>query len=200
MAFKAFAFNLNKEEENTIRRMVAVATDEKVQLVDTMSFKPECNKEDIIFLYGKRVHRQFKNSPCRYKLEFPDIPALVDKQGDPETRKHAFQVLVDLKEKLASGELESVQETVNRVVLTEESLPAINADDVLVLQKYIQEQNQDYWQGTTKKGQSVRLTVAPTSSDADVNMTFAELYAVKMAIETLNLKEVEVVPRTKPSK
>ena len=190
MVFKAFAININTKEEEIIKKMAAVVNDSPVEITDLLSYTPTINNTDILFLYGRKAQNYFKNSECRYKVEFPDISVLVGSTNN-KAKQEAYKQLLELKEKLSRPE--EIPPTENKK-LTAEPLPDISPEQILILQEEIIENKKEYWQGKNKQGNTIRLTVKPETSEADINMTFAELYTLKIAMEVLQLKEIEIVP------
>jgi len=198
MSFKAFGFNLTSDHTELIKRMVANITDEQVEVTDVRSFEPEVTREDIVLAYGLQAQRKLQGVRCGVLLEFPDPDRLDMTLGDPEEIRLAQEKLTSFGELLDIHTTEQVhtEEPTNTqsLNLTTEEIPAnLTASDVKKLEEQQFKQGRTHWTGMTRDGRSIRVTVEPEENTADINITFAELYAVMGLVETLRVKELEFV-------
>jgi hypothetical protein len=194
MEFRAYGYNLRKEDYATIEGMFRVITTKKPQVCDIRSYEPESNAGDILFLFGTRATKECKGLKCKTRLEFPDVSKLDAGFGDIEERKEAMQKLLEL-EKVLREDTVPVTE-IQKHILSDESLPALSTSEVLALEETLRKQGISEWRGMSKSGLSVCLSWVPGRTDADINLTFPELYALKAAMETLQIEEFEIVRRT----
>lgn len=199
MGLKAYGFNLQDTDHITISQMIKNVTTKPVEIYDLRSYELDIKEEDIVLLYGHRACKAANGQKCLYSICFPDISQLDEGFGDEEEIKLAQEKLEQLKNALASGILEeltkikhSKQETTHNTT-SEESLPDINSSQVLQLESTLKKKGVMEWLGNSKDGKSFRITIEPQDSPADINLTFAELYGLKMAMETLRAEELEIV-------
>lgn len=207
MGLVAYGFNLNQKNTQTIREMASVITDKPIDVIDLRSFDPTAPEDSVVFFYGESMQvKQAKDKEYKIKVEFPDVDLLDEDFGDIEERRLAYEKLLKIKEALATidkvedevaeSELGTQTEQSESITIHEEELPKLSSTEVLhQLVKAMQENGTKEWTGSTTGGHKVRLTVEPSHSDAEINMTFAELYFIRAAMETLQLKELKIVPR-----
>jgi hypothetical protein len=190
MAHIAYGINLSKNEVEIIRQMIALVTDEPADVYDLRSYQPISTEGDILFLYGDRAIGDCGKLPHRVKLEFPDVSRLVAGFGDEEERELAHQKLLDFKAAIADTQDSAVE----RTVIPEESLPPISTSQALGhLKVALSHENVEAWEGVTKNGKKFRITLVPEESDADIRLTFVELYMIRAAMDTLQVEELEIV-------
>jgi hypothetical protein len=119
---------------------------------------------------------------------FPE-PKQLEPGGDETARVKVWQDLLELKaEPTTKKECKTI---------TEDSLPELTAGDVKSLEKTIKELGIKEWKGVTKDGKSIKLSVVPIEGSEDIKMTFSELYAIKLAMEILQIKEIDIVTNSK---
>ena len=191
---KAFGYNIQPEERETvIIPMAKYATNEPVEILDLRSVKPKVGIDDIIFVYGERSARLIKDFKCRAKVEFPELYKLEKRFGEEEARRLAFDQLSKFKKALLTNTLNVT--TTDRPKFTEETLPSLSSQDILVkLETILRQKGINEWIGTTVNGRTIRITVDNDPKPmADINITFAELFAMKLAMEALQIKELEIV-------
>jgi hypothetical protein len=200
MGFKAFGFSIDAHSEQIIRSMAAVATSEPIDVIDLGTFSADFTNEDMIFIFGEKARREIGDKPAGLRLSFPEVHKLDATFGEEEERKLAYDQLLKLKRLLASNDqketeaAESELGTSNSCTITEEVLPELSSYDVLRYMKAaLRNQGTKEWLGSTKNGKLVRLTLEKEEGKADINMTFAELYLLRLAMETLQVKELEIV-------
>lgn len=196
MEFRAYGYNLRKEDYKTIEAMVKVVTSKIPFICDIRSYEIESNSTDVLFLFGARVIKECKSLDCKIKLEFPDISKLDAGFGEEEERDEAFSKLINLQKVLHKQISTTPKTVVETYKLSEESLPTLNANEILALEETLKKQGVTEWKGITKNGVTICLSWLPGKKDADINLTFAELYALKVAMETLQVEEFEIVRRT----
>lgn len=194
MTFKAFGKNImDPDEYDLIRKMASIVTDEVVEIVDIMSFRPEIEPDDIILVYGEWAQRACNDFKCRARCDLPPIERLPEATGEAELRQEAFEKLLQFKEQLDSdnttGEitLHTTEEPV------EDPLPSFKCDQVKALEEATRGEGLVAWRGTTEDGKSLKLTFRPGTRDADICMTFAELWNLKALKDILHVKELRFV-------
>ena len=50
------------------------------------------------------------------------------------------------------------------------------------------------WHTITPEGHKIKITLEPEENTADINITFSELFFIKAAMETLNVKDLQIIP------
>jgi len=197
MGFVAFGYNLREEDYDLIRKMFQVVTDGPADVYDLQSYDPCATSQDIVFFFGSnRAINAAKENDYKLKIEFPDPIELDATLGDDDLRDIAWKKLKKLKEFLeeeTDTQLERKAETQNPEI---NDLPAISTDKILQQLKVAMAQRGiQSFKCMTQDGREIVLTVEPQKCDADFCMTFAELFALKMAQEVLHVKEFELVPK-----
>lgn len=190
MKFKAYARNLTKEETDTIRKMIGVITSRPAEVYDLNSFGVEVDPDDILFLYGPRAIRMANGFTCKAKIEFDDISVLSSTFGDEGRKEEAYEKLLAFKEQLESGNKEEQSAT---VVTAEDPWPEYSAEQVQALEKSLKEKGVREWKGQLEDGRTFRVAMKSSPKQADIDMTFAELYAIRALKEVLRVKELEFV-------
>lgn len=198
MSFKAFGFNLIDNHIRLIKAMLKNITDEEVEIIDLRCFEPEVGLADIIIAYGFKAQRRLENKKCRARLGFPDPDRLDVAHGDPKERRLAQEKLIKFRDTLDSDTTEVIQTiegpTTKQCLKLTEELPAnLTASDVKKLEEQQFKQGKTHWTGLTADGRSICVSVEPEESTADINLTFAELYAVMGLRDTLRVQELEFV-------
>lgn len=200
MSFIAYGFNLHTKDHDLIRQMVQIVTDKPVDIYDLQNYDPVNTSEDVVFFFGEHWRiKEAKQKDCKIKIEFPDTDRLAPDYGDEDERELAFVKLKKLKDALNSGDIseQSCAEKRQVNVITEESLPDLTSQEVLqYLKAALDNKEVQAWEGPSKNGLKVRLTLETEEGTADINITFAELYFIKAAMETLQIKELELVPKS----
>jgi hypothetical protein len=191
--YRALGYNLREEDEETIRKMVAYASNGSpvsLEISDLRCVVPESEQEDTLLVFGSRASRMTEELPHRVRVEFPDVTKLDADFGEEAEREAAQEKLKELK---ALAE-QTPEKTETSDAITEEDLRQFGSGRALqMLVAACTKKGVESWTGTLKDGRTVRLTIEPEQGEADVNITFAELYSIKAAMETLQIKELEIV-------
>ncbi len=189
MKLKAFGINIQPEEYEIIYKMAAIVTPQPVEAIDLMCKEPEIDPNDVLLLYGVRAARHCGNFKCRAKLELEAIEKLVPGQ-DEELREEAHNKLLQFKEMLDSDSPADDTNTIQTTETVEDPLPSYDCNRLESLEEAVKE-----FRGITEDGKSFKITLRPSTKDADICMTFAELCAVKQAKDLLRWKELQFVHR-----
>jgi hypothetical protein len=138
-----------------------------------------------VFIFGEKADRQIGDISVRARLVFGSLADLDGTFGNEDLRREAFEQLQKLKE------AQSVkQEHISKI--SESTLPSLTSDQVLIqLRQAISGQD---WVGTTKDGRIIRLSIDKKEKGSeDIALTFSELFAMKLAMETLGIREFDIV-------
>lgn len=127
---------------------------------------------------------------CKAKIEFDDISVLSSTFGDEGRKEEAYEKLLAFKEQLESGNKEEQSAT---VVTAEDPWPEYSAEQVQALEKSLKEKGVREWKGQLEDGRTFRVAMKSSPKQADIDMTFAELYAIRALKEVLRVKELEFV-------
>ena len=173
---------------------MGLAINSQISTYDLVSYEKDIDEEDIVLVFGGHAKRICKGSTCKAIIDLPELVDLDPTEGIETVRQEAYTKLLKLKEALQDEVPTTVEK--NNQNLTEGSLPKITSGEVLILEKMLLDKGISHWVGITIEGKSVRMTREPEESIADINITFAELFALKTAMEVLRIKEFEVVHNT----
>jgi len=194
MRFKAYARNITEEEIETIKKMIRVVTDSPAEIYDLNSFDIDIDSDDILFLYGTWASRLASEYKCKARIEFQDISRLSTTFGDEYEKEIAYDKLLDFKQQIFSETKEAVlttKITVNETV--EDPWPEYSADKVQALETSLRQKQIIEWKGELEDGRTFRISMKPDNKQADIDMTFAELYAIKALKDVLRVKELKFV-------
>lgn len=104
----------------------------------------------------------------------------------------------------ASAELEKVKEIVTEqrfypdaVIVSEKDLPELSAIQLLLLKKMTDEEGKKSCFQTTKGGKIIEISNEPLeNSNADVHLTFNEVFTVRSIMDVLGVSQVDLVSIT----
>lgn len=187
-------FNLDKNNKNLITRLVKAVFATEPQIVDLMSNYFTPSKEDLVIVMGLQAEKILKeNKIFSNQINLPEPDLLTEEEENESARESAWKNLVRAKESIDKNRKNNYGR-----VLTKESLPSFTANEVLAIEKL----NPNGWIGRTQDGKTIRLSSGKIQgASEDITMTYAELYALKIAVELLGIQEFELVPNneTHPS-
>lgn len=189
MKLKAYGTNLTQEDRTIISQMMGFLLKEvpnqDYEIIDTLSFDPEIEPEDIIFTFGSRARILCKKYPAKLQIDFPEASKLHKTAGNEDSRYEAHAKLIQIKNQITSQTIEE------RLIKEAQKLdlPKIPREDLLKLALL---ENKS-WQGVTRSGRSIKITTKPEPSTTDISITIPELYYLDLAIQAFDIKEIQVV-------
>ena len=187
-------YKIKKKEEEFLYKMIENVLEVKPEIIDIQCLKTNIKLNDIVITFGEKASHKFiienQDISENYTLtEFPNIPELEPSTGNKSQRELAYTQLLKLKEKLVSDNSKSIDSVINPI--TEESLPDMSSKAIL---ERIKEQGIKEWKCKSRDGKLVKITMNPEiDKEVDFNITFSELLILKAAIETLQVKEFQIV-------
>ena len=188
--FKAYSLGLESRDFELIRKMVQMVTKDHVTIKDLRYYdiKTEDTENSVIFLFGKKTARLADTIKSKKAIYLPAIHTLHSTTGSQEKRQEAFKQLTLLKDMLETDSIEPTGK-----VTIEDPIPDITVSDLKALETTLAKRNVSKWLTTTKNGKTIQISIAPEQSNADMNITFSELYTLKIAMDTLNIQEFTIV-------
>jgi hypothetical protein len=183
MSLIALSSGLKKHHYDIINRIAENILYKPIEIIDLKSYSPDINGGDIILLFGTRAKKFFQAK--KYTNPYLILPEVANLEDEPENerkREKAWEALLEFKELLDS-----------QVTLTSEQLSELTASDVVGMEILLKQKGVTEWFGKMKDGKTLCLSVEPTKDNGvDVALTFAELYAIKTAMEVLEVEEITI--------
>ncbi len=142
---------------------------------------------DLIVIFGRKAAQVFYDrlQPKVPSVMVPEPVKLIDIDGNEETRMWTWKTLSELKRNL-DAPVSNEQDITPQEILP----PKLTRNDVQELEK----SSPNGWSGRTKSGRSIRLSAERTQEGSeDIKLTFTELYAIKVAMELLDITEFHLV-------
>lgn len=195
-------YNLTDNERTTLDK-IGKYLSKDFKIIDLMSYELVSTVYDVVIVFGGKAARQATKASYLFKEEFPEPYHLSAGSGNEEDRKASAVRLKEIKHKLSLPITDQIKVDDKKYIIQESDLPNLTVTDILgQLKNIMVKQEAREWLGWTKNGKTVRLTVEPEDGKADINLTFAELFTLRTAMDALHLSEVEIVPRssTNPNK
>lgn len=208
MKILAVGFDLSQSDREQIGRVVAACgfTSQNLDTRDIKTTAIDFIDIDLVLIFGERAGRSIvpmaKEKGLLYTL-LPTIKNLYPTEygGIAEDRARTFKELSTIAEALRSGQIQVVSD---RKLLSTIKPPAVIADlsipVIQTLEKTIRDSGRTSWTCTTKDGKVVGIIVdaqTPEPPGVDYCITFAELLAMRAAIDVLQIQEIKFVSSSK---
>lgn len=175
----AVSFAIKSNQVELLQRMLSTVLEIEPHIVDLQTHSLVNSPSDTLLVFGSRAKRLIKESSGRI-LYLPELDKLEPEPCNENTRYEIYQELCKLKSELSRS-----------VVLTVESLPDLNTNAVAALEAQLRAKGETTWHGVTKEGKSICLSILPApQTNAEVVLTFAELFTLRAAMETLQIREL----------
>lgn len=146
-------------------------------------------EDKVIIAFGKQATEMgFPYRDYRLFLAVPEPSELFDTYSNREAREYTWEKLCELRKKI-----DSVKQNVQTKLPNKEPESSLDLTEINNLVKL----NPNSWVGRTKDGVSIRLSAKPEEGSEDIKLTFTELYALKVAMELLEITEFKLVPSNK---
>jgi len=183
MNLLAISSSLKKIHYDIINRIAKNIFCQPVTIVDLKSYSPEISGGDAILLFGPRAKKHFKlNKYQNIHLILPAVIELEDESKNEKNREQTWKVLLKFKELLESS-----------LTLTSSQLSELTANDISAIEIVLKSRGKTEWFGKTKSDKTICLSILPADKEkADIVLTFAELYAIKTAMEVLEVEEITI--------
>jgi hypothetical protein len=179
MSFKALAFNILAHHLEIINNIALSIFKEKINVIDIKTSEVELNNTDVVLAFGKKAHRLAKNK-C-LALQLPELSKLEDRKGNEEIRVATYTSLLEFKKQI---------DLLQTII---ESDLNLTCNELLSLENSLKNKKEVIWKGNTKAGKSIELSLVPQKEkNADISLTFAEMYAIRTAMDTLNVEKIIV--------
>jgi len=189
-------YNISESEKVTLDKIGKYLTD-TYKIVDLMSYDLSSTTQDVLVVFGGRANRLSIKSSHMFREEFPEPCYLSATSGNEEERQVAAERLKQIKRRLSLPVSDQMKKEQTKYIIKPEDLPDLTTTEILgQLQTTLVRQEAKEWLGWSKNGKTVRLTVEPEEGNADINLTFAELFTLRTAMDILQVNEVEIVPRS----
>ena len=187
--FKAYSVGIEQRDFELIRKIAKIVTEEKIVVKDLRYYdiKLEETKNDVLFIFGSKASRLANNINAKNVVHLPDLITLHPDTGITENRKQVVAKLKVLKQILEDDIKEELVQTIS------DPIPDISISDLEILEKNLKSKSITKWLTTTKNGKTVQISLEPETKEADINITFSELYALKIAMDALSIKEFTVI-------
>ena len=177
----AVSFAIKSHQRELLQRMLSNVLEVESVITDLQTHSLSCSPTDILLVFGMRARKLLKENIGRI-ISFPELIKLEPDASNENTRYEVYQELLKLKEEL-NGQL----------VLTAESLPDLSTNAIVALEILLRAKGETLWHGVTKDNRSICLSLLPCpDSIADIALTFAELFALRAAMETLQIRELSI--------
>jgi hypothetical protein len=178
----------------------------KIEIRDIKTVTIDFTDVDFLVILGERAGRSLIPMAKEKGLPYLTLPTIrnlypVEDGGITEDRSRTFKELSNLSEALQSGQLQVIED---RRILTTMKPPAAIGDltvpAIQALEKVIRESGRTSWTCAMKDGKVVGITIdtkQPEPEGVDFCITFAELLAMRAAIDILQVQEIRFVPSSK---
>jgi hypothetical protein len=189
--FKAYGVGFQERDFELVRKITKVITEEYVVIKDLRYYdiNLEDTKDSIVFLFGSKASRLAKDISTRESIFLPEIKSLYQKEENESSRQSAFKKLMLLKDII---ENKNTVDTISETNLID-PVPNTDLKDLKILEQTLVQKNINKWISTTKNGKTIQISIQPEPSETDINITFAELYALRYAMDILNINEWMIV-------
>jgi hypothetical protein len=191
---KVFTYRVSDPDEKEVIRKIleCMLPDQEESFFPIPQYSPEKVLEDgdIAITFGTTSSLAVRD--CDKAIQHVTLPSpkdLLNRAGNEKTRDVACQALQDLAKKLSHESFSPA-----KVVVTDADLPDLDKRHLLMLQRLTEKSNSKFCIQTSKNGKTIAIGYnIPTKLEADIKITFEELYTVRNVMDILEVDSVELV-------
>ena len=197
LSVKAFVYSASDDDISLAKNILQKMELSPGEIIDLRSLAPKIEPTEVLYAlaFGARAHSRSRQIyPSLSILQLPELRLLRKEGGEEAARSEAFGKLKSLKG--VPGLPNEAKPAPNNTQSSIQNLPPIlergNLNKLYesLIQKGIKE-----WRGITRDDRSIKITLnsEPTSSDADIILTFQELLVILETISIFDLQGVTIV-------
>ncbi len=182
------------EDEELVNRLFKSVDLNNYKIINTQYYKPFIEPKEIVVTLGKFIPRTMVQiAQAQGFIELPRLVKLHDQPGNEDDRQEAFTKLKALSDTLNSA-------SISPQTFRREDLPALSVEQLLALEEELVASGATGFTGLNQQGKTVRIRISADDKEpADLVVNLHELLVMKLAIDLLELKEVQVVPADRQS-
>lgn len=192
----AFIYNAIPEELELAEKWLGL-TGQLFKVYSLPTFDPKylIKPYTYIVTFGPTIaklineHIEAKKPQCVKVFNLPSIKKLIKIEENFPNREEALEILKTLKEQIENEKVFALPD----LTITEKDLPNLHSNQLILLNKIMEENSQESCICLTKNGKMIEITINPyrdPNPKADISVTIAELYAIKTTMEVLEVNEV----------
>jgi hypothetical protein len=184
MLYIAIGINFSQKNLDLIQRIGQNVLKSNIHIIDLLSYQFHKSEHDNIYLiFGDKAKKMLNNITFNYGFYLPE-PDKLEIGIDEQLRLKTWEILKNIKELKILNNIE---------VVTVENLPVLSTNEIKTIEQSLISSGQTEWKAVTKNGEIVVLSLEPIKDKNNiVNLTFAELFTIKSAMELLDLKEINI--------
>jgi hypothetical protein len=188
--YKAYSVGLEQKDFELIRKIGAFLTTETISIKDLTyhNIKTEDDINNVVLIFGDKASQRLKGITTKTTLFLPEIRLLHAETGSEQKRVETFKKLKELKDKEDLKKPKMLTE-----VITDDPVITLSVTDLKALETNLRSRNVNSWIGKTESGKIIQISIVPEDGSANIRITFSELYALKTAMEVLDIKEFTIV-------
>jgi len=207
----AIGFDISIEDREQIQRIIynCGGQKESIDIKDIKTTSIDYNNTDLVILFGDRVSRSIL--PVLQDKEIPNIllPPIknlhpINKGGITEDRNKVFNELTSIINNITSGKIQTVEDKkILSSIKPPSSIGDLSIPVIQSLEKTIRDTGRTVWTCTSKDGRVVGILTdanQPPPSGTDYCITFAELLAMRAAMDVLSISEIRFVSKLQDNK
>jgi hypothetical protein len=177
---KAVGFNLRTQDKELLRKMIEKVLDIKeYEIIDLRVNQLTISNNDDFLISGDKAERLCKLENCNKKLIIQDVSLLEHGNNNDVSRQATYSALLKFKEELKLPRQILIKKEPIQVISKQE-LKTIEEKEYLVI---------------LNDGRKVKIVDMSDKKDGkyDIEITIQELKNLKLAIDTLQAKEITIV-------
>jgi len=177
MKLIAISFGISSSAREMIEKIGENIFHKNIEIIDLKSTEPKIDSTDALLIFGTKAARLLSSGQGQNQLELPDLKSL--EPGNDKERQEANRLLTIFRNTIES------QKTI-----TTDMLSDIDSNNLSVLERRLKEKKENSWNGKLKDGRSIDIQLLSTESNADIAITFTELYVISEAMKILGVSEL----------
>ena len=192
---KAFTYRVTDEEEKAVvhRILQAAFPDVPHEVYPIPQYSPShiLDDGDAVITFGATAAMAVQD--YKKAIQLLTLPApknLLDKPANGQSREQAWEMIQKFAESINQKAISPT-----KIEITEADMPDLDAKHLLVLERLIERSGSQVCFQASKNGKTIAICYTNNIDqvEADVKITFEELYTVRNVMDILGVDKVELV-------